>query len=282
MKRLSALIAAGTLALTPGLAGPALAADPCTDMPPLPHQQWSFETPLGTYDDAQLQHGFQVYKEVCAVCHALKHVAYRDLTEIGYSEDQVKGIAAQFAPGPPGGQPVQVTDAEPNDQGQPVQRPARPSDSFVPPFPNDQAARAANNGALPPDMSLLAKAREGGADYIYAIATGFKDKPPEGCKLGQNMFWNDHFLGHQIAMPPPLTTDGQVTYADGTKPTIKQMATDVSAFLAWASEPNLNERHRMGAKVILFLVIAAGIFYAAKRRVWASLHGHHTVQAGED
>jgi len=262
VKRLSALIAAGVLVLAPGLAGPARADDPCTDMPPLPHQQWSFETPLGTYDEAQLQHGFQVYKEVCSACHELKHVAYRDLTEIGYTEDQVKGFAAQF----------QVTDAQPNDQGQMVQRPARPSDFFVPPFPNDQAARAANNGALPPDMSLLAKAREGGPDYIYAIATGFKDKPPQGCKLGQNMYWNDYFLGHQIAMPPPLTTDGQVTYADGTKPTVKQMATDVAAFLAWASEPNLNERHRMGAKVILFLLVAAGLFYAAKRRIWAKIH----------
>jgi ubiquinol-cytochrome c reductase cytochrome c1 subunit len=265
------LIAAGALALTPGLAGPARAADQCTEEVALPHQQWSFEGPLGTYDEATLQHGFQVYKEVCAVCHALKHVACRDLTEIGYGEDQVKGIAAQFAPGPPGGVPVQVTDAQPNDQGQMVQRPARPSDFFVPPFPNDQAARAANNGALPPDMSLLVKARDGGPDYVYGIATGFKDAPA-ACKLGANMYWNEYFPGHQIAMPPPLTADGQVTYADGTKPTIKQMAADVTTFLAWASEPNLNERHRMGAKVILFLLVAAGLFYAAKRRIWAKIH----------
>jgi len=258
VKRLSALIAAGAFAL--GLASPALAADQCTEEVPLPHQQWSFEGPLGTYDEAALQHGLQVYKEVCSTCHALKHLAYRDLTEIGYSDDQVKGFAAQF----------QVTDG-PNDQGQMFQRPGRPSDPFVPPFPNDQAARVANNGALPPDMSLLVKARDGGPDYVYGIATGFKDAPAN-CKLGQNMYWNDYFPGHQIAMPPPLTTDGQVTYADGTKPTIKQMAADVTTFLAWASEPNLNERHRMGAKVILFLLVAAGLFYAAKRRIWAKLH----------
>jgi ubiquinol-cytochrome c reductase cytochrome c1 subunit len=269
VNRFFALIAAGILALAPGLAGPAR-ADQCTDEVPLPHQQWSFEGPLGTYDETQLQHGFQVYKEVCAVCHALKHVAFRDLTEIGYTDDQVKGIAAQFAPGPPGGPPVQVTDG-PNDQGQMFQRPARPSDFFVPPFPNDQAARAANNGALPPDMSLLVKARDGGPDYVYGIATGFKDAPA-ACKLGQNMYWNEYFPGHQIAMPPPLTTDGQVTYADGTKASIKQMAADVTTFLAWASEPNLNERHRMGAKVILFLLVHAGLFYAAKRRIWAKIH----------
>lgn len=254
-----ALMAAGALALIPGLAGPAR-ADQCTEEVPLPHQQWSFEGPLGTYDEATLQRGFQVYKEVCSTCHELKHLAYRDLTEIGYSDDQVKGFAAQF----------QVTDG-PNDQGQMFQRPARPSDSFVAPFPNDQAARVANNGALPPDMSLLVKARDGGPDYVYGIATGFKDAPAS-CKLGANMYWNEHFPGHQIAMPPPLTADGQVTYADGTKATINQMAADVTTFLAWASEPNLNERHRMGAKVILFLLVLAGLFYAAKRRIWAKIY----------
>jgi ubiquinol-cytochrome c reductase cytochrome c1 subunit len=260
VKRLSALIAAAVLALAPGLAGPALADDACTAEVPLPHQQWSFEGPLGSYDQAALQRGFQVYKEVCSACHALNHLAYRDLTEIGYSDDQVKGFAAQF----------QVTDG-PNDQGQMYQRPGKPSDMFVPPFPNDQAARVANNGALPPDMSLLVKARDGGPDYVYGIVTGFKDAP-KTCKLGQNLYWNDYFPGHQIAMPPPLTADGQVTFADGTKATIPQMAHDVASFLAWASEPNLDERHRMGAKVILFLLVAAGIFYAAKRRIWAKIH----------
>ena len=250
------------------LAGPVRAQE--AEAPKPPHQQWSFEGPLGTYDQAALQRGFQVYKEVCSACHPVKHLYYRDLTEIGYSEDQVKGFAAQS----------QVTDG-PNDQGEMYQRPGRPSDPIVGPFPNDEAARAANNGALPPDLSLIVKAREGGPDYVYAILTGFKDAPKD-VKLNQNMNSNEYFPGHQIAMPPPLTADGQVTFADGTKATIPQMAHDVVSFLAWASEPTLNERHRMGAKVILFLVIAAGIFYAAKRKIWAELHGHHAEQSGED
>ena len=238
------------------LAGPSRAQDVVTP----PHQQWSFEGVFGTYDPAALQRGFQVYKEVCSACHPLKHLAFRDLTEIGYSEDQVKGFAAQY----------QVTDG-PNDQGQMYQRPARPSDPFVGPFPNDEAARAANNGALPPDLSMIAKAREGGPDYIYGILTGFKDAPKD-VKLNPNMYYNEIFPGHQIAMPPPLTADGQVTYADGTKSTIPQMAHDVATFLAWASEPNLDARHRMGFKVIVFLIIAIGVLYAAKRKVWSSLH----------
>jgi ubiquinol-cytochrome c reductase cytochrome c1 subunit len=249
-----AFVAAAVLTLAYG--GIARAQE---EVPP-PHQSWSFEGVFGTYDEAALQRGFQVYKEVCSACHPVKHLFYRDLTQIGYTEDQVKGIAAQ----------AQVTDG-PNDQGEMYQRPGKPSDPISRPFPNDQAARAANNGALPPDLSLIVKAREGGPDYVYAILTGFKD-PPAGFKMQPNMNYNEYFPGHQIAMPPPLTTDGQLTYADGTKATVPQMAHDVTTFLAWASEPNLNERHRMGAKVILFLVIAAGVFYAAKRRIWASLH----------
>jgi ubiquinol-cytochrome c reductase cytochrome c1 subunit len=238
-----------------GLAGPAVAQEAS-----LPHQQWSFQGVFGTYDQGALQRGYQVYKEVCAACHPVRHLSFRNLTELGYTEEQVKGIAAQ----------AQVTDG-PNDQGDMYQRPARPSDPIPGPFANDQAARAANNGALPPDQSLIVKQRDGGPDYIYAIITGYKD-PPAGVKMNANMYYNEYFPGHQIAMPPPLTSDGQVNYADGTKATVPQMAHDVTTFLAWAAEPNLNERHRMGAKVILFLVIAAGIFYAAKRKIWAALH----------
>jgi len=230
------------------------------EAPAPPHQQWSFQGVFGTYDQGALQRGYQVYKEVCSACHPVKHLYYRDLTHLGYSEDQVKGIAAQY----------QVTDG-PNDQGDMYQRPAKPSDPIVGPFANDQAARAANNGALPPDLSLIVKQREGGPDYVYSILTGFKDAPKD-FKMQPNMNYNEYFPGHQIAMPPPLTTDGQLTFADGTKATVPQMAHDVVTFLSWASEPNLDERHRMGAKVILFLVIAAGIFYAAKRRIWAALH----------
>jgi ubiquinol-cytochrome c reductase cytochrome c1 subunit len=254
MSRFALVLAAAVLAL----GGAAQAEDEVTAPP---HQQWSFDGVFGTYDEAALQRGFQVYKEVCSACHAVKHLYYRDLTEIGYTEDQVKGIAAQ----------VQVSDG-PNDQGQMFERPGRPSDRIAAPFPNDNAARAANNGALPPDLSLIVKARDGGANYIYAlVGLGFKDAPA-GFKMNPGMNYNEYFPGHQIAMPPPLTTDGQLTYADGTKATVQQMAHDVVTFLAWAAEPNLNERHRTGAKVILFLIVAAGLFYAAKRKIWAALH----------
>jgi ubiquinol-cytochrome c reductase cytochrome c1 subunit len=229
------------------------------EAPSPPHQEWSFEGVFGTYDRAALQRGFQVYKEVCAACHQVKHLYFRDLTEIGYSEAEVKGIAAQ----------VQVTDG-PNDGGEMFQRPARPSDPIPGPFPNDQAARAANNGALPPDLSLIAKARDGGADYAYAILTGFKDAPA-GMKMNPNMYYNPMFAGHQIAMPPPLSPD-QVKFADSTPATVPQMAHDVVAFLSWAAEPTLEQRHRIGFKVILFLIVATGVFYAAKRKIWSRVH----------
>jgi ubiquinol-cytochrome c reductase cytochrome c1 subunit len=229
------------------------------DAPAPPHQEWSFNGVFGTYDRAALQRGYQVYKEVCAACHPVKHLAFRDLAEIGYSEDEVKGIAAQ----------VQVTDG-PNDSGEMYQRPARPSDPIPGPFPNDQAARAANNGALPPDLSLITKAREGGADYVYAMPTGYKDAPA-GFKVIEGAYYNEYFSGHQIKMPPPLSPD-QVKYADGTPATVPQMTHDVVTFLSWAAEPNLEQRHRIGFKVILFLIVATGVFYAAKRRIWSRVH----------
>jgi len=229
------------------------------EAPSPPHQVWSFNGVFGTYDRAALQRGFQVYKEVCAACHPVKHLAFRDLTEIGYSEDEVKGIAAQ----------VQVTDG-PNDNGEMFQRPGRASDPIPGPFANDQAARAANNGALPPDLSLITKAREGGADYVYAIMTGFKDAPA-AMKMNPNMNYNEYFAGHQIAMPPPLNQD-QVKFADNTAASVPQMSHDVVTFLSWAAEPTLEQRHRIGFKVILFLIIATGVFYAAKRKVWSRVH----------
>ena len=250
-------IAAAALVIAGGLGNPARAQEEASTPP---HQQWSFNGVFGTYDRAALQRGFQVYKEVCSACHPLKHLAFRDLEEIGYTDDQVKGIAGQS----------QVTDG-PNDQGQMFQRPARPSDPIPGPFPNDEAARAANNGALPPDLSLITKAREHGPDYVHALMTGFKDAPA-GFKINDGMYYNEFFPGHQIKMPPPLTADGQLTYADGAKATIPQMAHDVATFLSWAAEPNLEDRHRMGFKVILFLVVTVGVLYAAKRKVWAKLH----------
>ena len=249
-------LAAWALAVVLLASAPNLAAQ---ETPPLPHQQWSFEGVFGTYDPASAQRGFQVYKEICSACHPVKHLFFRDLAAIGYNADEIKAIAATY----------QVTDG-PNDQRQMYQRPGRPSDPIPGPFPNDQAARVANNGALPPDQSLIVKARHDGPDYVYGILTGYKE-PPVGFKLLAGMNYNEYFPGHQIAMPQPLS-DNAVTFADGAPGTVPQMAHDVVTFLTWASEPNLDDRHRTGFKVILFLVVAAILFYAAKRKIWAPIH----------
>lgn len=249
----AALVAA--LALVAGVTGSAEAAEGAPTPPP---QTWSFDGVFGTYDRAELQRGFQVYKDVCSSCHAVKHLAFRDLVDLGYTEDQVKGIAAQY----------QVNDG-PNEQGQMFQRPGRPSDRIPGPFPNDEAARFANSGALPPDLSLITKARVGGADYVAAVLTGYKDPPPT-VKVIEGMYYNEYFPGHQIKMPPPLSPD-QLKFADSTPATVPQMAHDVVSFLAWAAEPSLEARHRMGFKLILFLVIAIGVFYAAKRKIWSRI-----------
>ena len=251
-RRVFAAAVLGAVMLAPALARAA-------DETPLPRQQWSFDGVFGTYDRASAQRGFQVYKEICSVCHPVKHLHFRDLIDIGYSEDEVKAIAAGY----------QVTDG-PNDEGQMFQRPGRPSDPIPGPFANDQAARVANNGALPPDLSLIVKARPGGSDYVYGILTGYKDAPA-GFNLLQGMNYNEFFPGHQIAMPPPLS-DNAVTFADGVPATVPQMAHDVATFLTWAAEPRLEDRHRTGFKVTLFLVVAAGVFYAAKRKIWAPIH----------
>jgi ubiquinol-cytochrome c reductase cytochrome c1 subunit len=250
MKR---LLLAAALAL--GTVGPAFAIG---EAPEPPKQNWSFNGVFGTFDRAELQRGFQVYQDVCSACHGLYHLSYRDLTALGFSADEVKAIAAQ----------KQVPDI--NDAGETVERAARPSDKFVAPFPNEKAARAANNGAYPPDLSLVTKAREYGSDYVAAILAGYAE-PPADFHLQDGMQYNKYFPGHQIAMPPPLS-EGAVTFADGTPATVPQMAHDVAAFLHWAAEPNLEARHRMGVKVILFLLAATLIFYAAKRRIWAELH----------
>ena len=256
MQKLAFAVAA-TVALAMGAAGIAQAQE--AETPTLPHQEWSFEGVFGTYDEAALQRGFQVYKEVCSACHQVKHLAFRDLAEIGYSEDQVKGLAAQY----------QVTDG-PNDQGDMYQRPAKPSDPIPGPFANDNAARAANNGALPPDLSLIVKAREGGPDYVYGILTGFA-KAPADFKMQDGMNYNRMFPGHQIAMPQPLQ-DGTVEYTDGTPTNLAQEAHDVVTFLSWAANPELVERKQIGVRVILFLVFMTGITYAVKRKLWSDVH----------
>jgi cytochrome c1 len=182
------------------------------------------------------------------------------LAGIGFSEDQIKAIAAE----------AEVTDG-PNEEGEMFDRPARPSDRFASPFPNDNAARASNNGALPPDLSLMVKARKGGADYLHALLTGYKEEPPAGFTLGDGMNYNTYFAGHQIAMAPPIADDA-VEYADGTKATAKQIATDISTFLAWTAEPELEERKRLGIKVLLFLIVLTAMLYAVKRQIWKDLH----------
>jgi cytochrome c1 len=242
-------------------AGGAFAKEPVVES-----QSWSFSGPFGHYDNAQLQRGYWVYKDVCANCHSMRLLHYRNLGEPGgpeFSKEAVEALAAQ----------AQITDG-PNDQGEMFQRPGRPSDRFRSPYANDEMARKFNKGALPPDLSVIAKARPGGADYLYALLTGYRD-PPAGFELAPGMFYNTAFPGHQIAMPPPLM-DGVVRYTDGTKPTVDNYARDVSAYLTWAAEPKLEERHALGARVIVFLVAFCIIMFLAKRVVWAQLHGHGT------
>ncbi|MER2266368.1 cytochrome c1 [Methylobacterium oxalidis] len=270
---------------------PALGAE--APQPPL--QSWSFAGVFGRFDQAQLQRGFQVYKEVCAACHSMKLVAFRNLSQEGgpgYSPAQVKALAATY----------QVKDG-PNDSGEMFERPGRPADTFPPPFPNDQAAAAANGGKAPPDFSVLAKARtfergfpkfvfdalpfvgysEQGVDYIHALLMGYED-PPEGKEVPAGTYYNEYYPGHLIAMPKPIS-DGQVTYPknDQGEPvvpeTVDQYSKDVAAFMAWAAEPHMMARKALGFRVILFLIVLSGLLYYVKKKVWADVGGEvHGLQ----
>lgn len=223
---------------------------------------FSFDGPFGSYDREQLQRGFKVYQEVCSACHSMKLVAFRSLTGIGFSEAEVKAIAKNWKPEVPS-----INDKT----GEETTRPATPADFIPPTYANETAARAGNNNALPPDMSLLAKAREGGSHYIYSIVTGYQDPPanlPKDNLPPPGLHYNPYFANLNIAMPPPLVSDGQVTYDDGTKATKDQMARDVAAFLMWAAEPKLENRHRTGVAVMIFLIIATSLAYMAYRNVW--------------
>jgi len=244
----------GLAALAAAYSGSALAAG---GGPALPEREWSFDGPFGTFDRAALQRCLPGYREVCAGCHGLKYIAVRDLAALGYDEDELKAFAAEYT----------VTDG-PNDEGEMFEREGRLSDYLPSPFPNAKAAAAANGGAAPPDLSLIAKARKGGPTYIHALLTGY-DEPPADFPEGAN--YNTYFPGHQIAMAAPLFEDG-VTYADGTPATVEQMASDVSHFLMWTAEPKLENRKGMGLKVLLFLIVFTGVLYAAKRKVWADVH----------
>jgi ubiquinol-cytochrome c reductase cytochrome b/c1 subunit len=272
-------ISAFVLAASLGLAvlAPQLASAQEHEPTVPPRQKWSFSGPFGTFDRGQLQRGFKVYKEVCQVCHGLKYVAFRDLEGLGYSEAQVKSIASEY----------KIQDG-PNDQGEMFERDGRPADYFPTPWPNENAARARYNG-VPPDMSVIAKARsyergfpwfildmfsqfqEQGVDYIHALMTGYKEKPPEGFTLPPASFYNEYFPGHALAMPPPLT-DKRVDYTDGSPTTVDQYGKDVAAFLMWAAEPHMEARKRIGFQVMVFLIVFAGLLYFTKKKVWADAH----------
>jgi len=242
---------------------------------------WSFAGFFGRFDTAQLQRGFQVYKDVCSNCHSLNYVAFRNLSQPGgpgFSEEEVKALAATY----------QIQDG-PNDAGDMFERPGLPSDHFPSPFPNPQAAAAANGGAAPPDLSLMAKARgtargplwtildfftqyqEGGPNYIHALLTGYGQTPPQGVAIPEGTYFNPFFnAAVSLKMPPPLS-DGAVTYSDGSPETVDQYARDVAAFLMWAAEPQLDARKRIGFQVFIFLIVFAGLMYLTKKRVWASV-----------
>ncbi|MFA5955662.1 cytochrome c1 [Hyphomicrobium sp.] len=255
--------------------------------PEIERQKWSFSGFGGQFDTAQLQRGFQVYQNVCSNCHGLKRLAFRNLVQPGgpeFPEAAVKALAKSW--------PNQITDG-PNDEGKMFERPPLLSDPIRGPYHNDQEARAAQNGALPPDLSLMARARnvernpswwihpflmigdiahayqEGGADYIYALLNGFSD-PPADFKLTDGKSYNKVFAGHQISMPPPLS-DGAVPYSDGTPPTVENYSRDVVAFLSWAADPSLDTRKRIGWQVVLYLIVTTGLLYLGKRRIWAGI-----------
>ncbi len=265
MRALHRLLAAALLVGV--VAAPAAAQEE----PTIPSQHWSFDGPFGSLDLAAAQRGFQVYQEVCSVCHSMQYLHFRDLRGIGLTQDQIKAIAAS----------VTVPQGF-DDNGDPKQGPATPADQFKVPQPlpmpnavgvigtNEKAARAAHNGALPPDLSLIVNAREDGPNYVDALLTGFADPPP-GFNMMEGMNYNKYFPGHQIAMPQPLHDD-QVTYADGTKATVEQMSHDVVTFLYWAANPDMVQRKQMGWRWVLFFLVMTGLTYAVKRKVWADVH----------
>jgi ubiquinol-cytochrome c reductase cytochrome c1 subunit len=254
LRSLLAGIFAASLLTVPSLVLPAVAQE--ADMP---NERWSFASVFGTFDLAAAQRGFQIYSSVCSNCHSMKLLHYRDLTGIGFNDDQIKAIAANV-----------TVPSGLDDQGNPKDGPATPASQFKSPFANDIAARAANNGALPPDLSLIVNAREGGPNYVYGILTGFA-QPPAGFKMQDGMNYNAMFPGHQIAMPQPLQ-DGTVEYTDGTPNNLNHEAHDVVTFLSWAANPETVERKQIGVRVILFLVFMTGLTYAVKRKVWSDVH----------
>lgn len=229
------------------------------DQKPPRKAEWAFDGMLGKVDRQAAQRGFQVYKEVCAACHGLSRVAFRNLHDIGFSEAEVKALAATY----------QIKDG-PNDEGEMFERPGIPSDYFPSPYANENAARAAQNGAYPPDLSLIIKARQDGANYTFSLLTGYAPAP-EGVHLGSNQYYNPYFPGGALAMPAPIS-DGQVSYIDGTNASVEQMSHDVVTFLQWAAEPEMEARKAMGFKTLIYLAIFTAIMYIAKRNIWKKIH----------
>lgn len=252
---LSSLAAVGCLLGIAAASAPALAAEGTA----LPEGEWSHKGIFGTFDRAAAQRGFKVFEQVCSSCHSAKYLHFRNLTDLGFSQEEVKAIAAKH----------QVEDG-PDDNGEMFMRDAEAKDSFPAPFPNEAAARVANGGALPPDLSLMVKARLGEENYVRALMLGYEDAPVD-FKLPVGKYYNAYFPGHSIGMPPPLA-EGLVEYDDGTEATPEQMADDVTTFLAWVAEPKMEERKQTGIKAILFLLVLTGVFILAKRRIWAKLH----------
>jgi len=219
---------------------------------------WPFEGIFGTFDRQAAQRGAQVYLEVCSTCHSNHNLYYRNLKDIGFSEAEIKQLAQKYT----------VKDG-PNAEGEMFDRPALPSDRFVSPYPNEEAARAANNGAYPVDLSLIIKARQDGPNYVFSLLSGYQEAPAN-VKLMPGLYYNPYFEGGQIAMPPPLT-EGQVTFSDGTPATVEQMAKDVVVFLQWAAEPEMEHRKSMGLKVMIFLLVFTVFFYMAKKKIWKNI-----------
>jgi cytochrome c1 len=274
------------LTLFGGLAAPALAQ---TEQVPPPRVSWSFAGPFGKFNEAQLQRGFKLYREVCSNCHSLNLLSFRNLAEAGgpgFTEAQVAQIASEY----------KIKDVD--DSGQPTERPGRPADHFPAPFANEAQAKAANGGTAPPDMSTLAKARtyargfpwwvidvftqyqEQGPDYIAALLKGYKEAP-KGFNLPQGGHYNEYFPGHTIAMPPPLQ-DGQVKYDDGSPENLEQYSKDIAAFLEWASEPHMMARKRIGFQVIIFLIVLSGLLYFTKKKVWHEVEKPRELAHGQD
>tara|TARA_B100000029_G_scaffold405045_1_gene405210 strand:+ start:32 stop:781 length:750 start_codon:yes stop_codon:yes gene_type:complete len=225
----------------------------------MPNHKWSFEGITGKFDKASIQRGYKVYREVCAGCHSMNLLYYRDLIDIGFSVDEVKAIAAEY----------DVIDG-PNDEGEMFERSAKPSDNFVSPYLNEQEARFSNNGSYPPDLSVITKAKINGPDYIYNLLLGYTD-PPDDFELGEGMYYNKWKEGYQIAMAQPLDED-YVEYDDGTDSSLEQLAKDVTTFLVWSAEPELEERKQLGIKVLLFFIVAGFLIYLVKNRLWKEVN----------